>query len=197
MGATRRYGGLGLGLSIARELVERHGGHISATSEGEGRGATFKVTLPLEARSASTEAAEAPLVQANALEAMQILLVEDDPSAREATAKVLQEYGGQVHPASSAAEARKLFEHRRPHLIVADIGMPDEDGYALMQSLRAIEHQKSFLRTPAVAVTAFARQEDRERALAAGFDEHLRKPLDVEQLIELLSGWKRERRRSD
>lgn len=189
-GATRRYGGLGLGLSIAKQLVELHGGTIEAHSEGEGRGATFSLYLPAGGQAITLPPPQVPAAippKAPDLRGITILLVEDEAMAREATARVLKACGAEVQLAESAAQAREFFEHQRPDLIVADIGMVGEDGYALMRSLRDIERVRNWRRTPAVAATAFARPEDREHALAAGFDDHLRKPLDSEVLIGMLS----------
>ena len=112
--------------------------------------------------------------------------------AREAIARLLEQYGAQVRAVSSAARAREAFEIRRPDVVVADIGMPQEDGYSLVTSLRRIEESQGTPRVPAVAATAFARTEDRQRALAAGFDEHMAKPVDPERVIEVLARLVRE-----
>jgi signal transduction histidine kinase/CheY-like chemotaxis protein len=188
-GAARRFGGLGLGLAIAKQLVELHGGTITAHSDGEGRGATFTVYLPLERRYPGPEEAEPTGAEreASELTGLDVLLVEDESMAREASGRLLERYGAQVRAVSSAASAREAFEVRRPDVIVADIGMPDEDGYVLIKHLRRLEQERHTARVPAVAVTAFARSEDRQRALAAGFDEHLPKPVDPERLIRVLA----------
>jgi CheY-like chemotaxis protein len=133
--------------------------------------------------SAGTEAAADP----EALGETKVLLVEDEPMAREATARLLEQSGAQVRAVSSAERAREAFVADRPDVVVADIGMPEEDGYALMKSLRALEQQHSLTRTPALAVTAFARTEDRQRALEVGFDEHLTKPVEPNQLVCVLT----------
>ncbi|HEY1888871.1 MAG TPA: chemotaxis protein CheB [Steroidobacteraceae bacterium] len=202
-GAARRYGGLGLGLAIAKQLAELHGGTITARSEGEGRGAAFTVYLPLERREpASAEAVPAGAKPGDAapgdgsgasgsLKGIDVLLVEDEALAREVTGRLLEEYGASVRAVGSATRAREAFERRRPDVIVGDVGLPGEDGYALLSQLRRIEQAQHSPRVPAVAVTAFARSEDRERALAAGFDEHLSKPVDVERLLALLAQWAR------
>jgi two-component system CheB/CheR fusion protein len=188
-GSTRQYGGLGLGLAIAKQIVELHGGTIRARSEGEGRGSTFTVYLPLERRypavQADDRATESP--GSPALRGIEVLLVEDEPMALEATQRLLEQRGARVRAVRSAANAHEAFEIRRPDVIVADVGMPGEDGYALLTALRRTEQEQQTARVPAVAVTAFARGEDRQRALAAGFDEHLPKPVDPEQLIAVIA----------
>ncbi len=190
-GTARRHSGLGLGLAIAKQLVELHGGTIAANSEGEGHGATFTVYLPLERQTAVPVEERAEVLRnPNDLQGIDILLVEDEPMAREATARLLEQFGAQVRAAPSAARARELFKAHRPDVILADVGMAEEDGYALVRSLRKLEQQRSLPRTPAIAVTAFARSEDREHALAAGFDGHLPKPVNSDRLIALLAQWK-------
>ncbi len=191
VGTARRHSGLGLGLAIAKQLVELHGGTIAAQSEGEGHGATFTVYLPLERQLAvPLEQRADALRDPKVLQGIDVLLVEDEPTAREATARLLVQFGAQVRPAPSAARARELFEALRPDVILADVGMAGEDGYALIRALRDLEKKRSLPRTPAIAVTAFARTEDRERALAAGFDGHLPKPVNSDRLIDLLAQWK-------
>jgi CheY-like chemotaxis protein len=187
-GATRRFAGLGLGLAIAKQLVEMQGGTITAQSEGEGRGATFTVYLPLERRPALAGGAE-PNIQMElaSLRGVNVLLIEDETAARAATQLLLEQRGAIVRSATSAAQARDTLNAQRPDVIVADIGMPDEDGYGFLERLRQDEREKNLPAVPAVAVTAFARAEDRERALAAGFNEHLPKPVDPEKLISVLA----------
>ena len=187
-GSSRRYAGLGLGLAIAKQLTESHGGTIRAQSEGEGCGATFTVYLPLERQDSSAEehAPADDAGDAHALEQIEVLLVEDESMARQATMRTLERQGAHVRAADSAAGAREAFAIRRPDIIVADIGMPDEDGYALLTKIRLTEEAQHTARVPAVAVTALARSEDRERALAAGYDEHLPKPVDPERLARVL-----------
>lgn len=128
---------------------------------------------------------------APALEGLEVLLVEDEAMAREATQRLLEQGGAQVRAVHSAAAAREAWEARRPDILLADIGMPDEDGYDLIRSLRDREQAKGSPRVPAIALTAFARSEDRERALAAGFDEHLPKPVNPERLIALINELRR------
>ena len=186
---TRRYAGIGLGLAIVKQLVELHNGTVVATSEGEGRGATFTVHLPLERRLVALEDNESPRdsLSANDLTGVEILLVEDETMARAATQQLLVQYGAQVRVSSGAAVAREAYQIRRPDLIVADVGMPEEDGNELLASIRQIEREQGISRIPAVAVTAFARAEDRDRAIAAGFDAHLPKPVDPERLVAVIA----------
>jgi CheY-like chemotaxis protein len=177
-----------LGLAIARELVELHGGSISAHSEGEGRGATFTVRLPLARRQ------ELPVTDGDAdastdakLAGMQVLIVEDESAAAEAMWQFLETAGARVRIATSAASAREALALRRPNVIVCDIGLPGEDGYQLLASIREREGEGHTPRVAAVAVTAFARDDDRRRALEVGFDEHVAKPVDAGQLIDVLA----------
>jgi CheY-like chemotaxis protein len=179
---------LGLGLAIVKQLVELHGGTITARSEGEGQGAVFTVYLPLERRHCVSLSDETGGPKGSSdLQGIEVLLVEDETMAREATQRLLEQAGAQVRAVSSGAGAHEAFGIRRPNVMVADIGMPGEDGYALLKSLRLTEKEQGTERVPAIAATAFAREEDRQRALAAGFDEHLSKPLDPERLIVLVA----------
>jgi two-component system CheB/CheR fusion protein len=188
-GAARRYGGLGLGLSIAAQLAELHGGTISAHSEGEGRGALFRVLLPLEPKSGGDGevSSERPDPAPSTLARLDVLLVEDDVASREATSQMLEQRGAGVRQAGSAAEARAAVETRGPDVIVADIGMPEEDGYALLRGLRRAEQEQRTPRVPAIAVTAFAGSEGRALALAAGFDEYMPKPVDPQRLVTMIA----------
>jgi signal transduction histidine kinase/CheY-like chemotaxis protein len=185
VGAACRQSGLGLGLSIAKHLVELHGGTICAESSGPGRGALFRVSLPV-AR-ASSEAAETAGIDCRPalpnLSRIEVLLVDDEPSAREALSRLLEQYGASVRAVASCAAARRAVTRRRPDVIVADIAMPEEDGYSLIRRLRRDERERHERRIPALAVTAFARLEDRQRALAASFDDHLPKPVDPDRLL--------------
>jgi CheY-like chemotaxis protein len=183
-GSTRKHSGLGLGLAIARQLVELHGGNIDASSEGSGKGATFTVRLPLAVRSALVDdGPSAEIPSDEALTGLRVLVVEDEDSAREAFVKLLSARGAVVQAFGSATAAREAFDMQPPDILVSDIGLPDEDGYRLIRSMRSIETRQGIARTPAVALTAFARPEDRERALAAGFDSHLAKPIDPDVLF--------------
>ncbi|MGH8327175.1 MAG: hybrid sensor histidine kinase/response regulator, partial [Steroidobacteraceae bacterium] len=184
-GTASRHSGLGLGLAIAKQLVELHGGTIRAESRGIGQGASFRVCLPLGRAAGEVGgnpgAGHKPGLPD--LSSVEILLVDDEPSAREALARLLGQCGAAVCAVSSCAAAREAVTLRRPDVIVADIGMPEEDGYSLLRGLRREEGERHERRIPALAVTAFARLEDRQCALAASFDDHLPKPVDPDRLL--------------
>ena len=184
---TRRaYGGLGLGLSIVRQLVEAHGGAISAASEGEGCGTTFKVRLPIVSVSteyrrggdAEARCAHGPTVS---LEGISVLGVDDDIENREAVAANLASRRAEVFTAGSAAQALETLERSHIDVMLADIAMPGEDGYSLIRKVRAMKAAAA--RIPAAAVTALARDEDRQQAFDAGFQLHLAKPIDPDALV--------------
>ncbi len=182
---TRKHGGLGLGLAIARSLVAMHGGSLVAASEGEDRGATFTLTLPVEPQQAATEkenAATLPHAVAKCdVSGKTVLVIDDDGDTLEAFALVFAQSGVQVRTALSAAQARAVLANDQVDAIFSDISMPGEDGYQLISSVRSGGDN-----TPAVAVSAFVRDEDRQRARDAGFDEHLAKPVDPALLIMTL-----------
>ncbi len=181
---TRAYGGLGLGLTICRYLVELHGGTIFAFSEGEGKGATFSVSLPL-ARSLKAEnqlelgGSDPPTFSNNlwSLDGLRVVVADDDADTCDLIAAALSQYGVQVTAVNSAAEAIAAIERVKPDILVSDIGMPGESGYQLIGKLRQLEAEKG-AKIPAIALTAFARQADRDRALKAGFQMHLPKPVE-------------------
>jgi len=186
--STRAHGGLGLGLAIVRHIVEVHGGRVEARSEGEGRGATFTVRLPLmaELTPVAIESPSAvPTPGSLELSGVHLLVVDDELPSLEALAAVLEESGARVTPASSTADALAAFVRSRPALVVGDIAMPGEDGYSLIRKIRALE-SRSGRRTPALALTAYAGVDDRQRALAAGYDVHLPKPVEPARLIAAL-----------
>ena len=183
---TRTHGGMGLGLAIVRHLVEAHGGTVRADSEGPGHGSTFVVTLPLqEAETASAGRRGEPHERRRAfsrdLAGLRALVVDDDADARDLIAEVLSASGAEVETASSAAEAILVLGGRKIDVLLADIGMPGTDGYGLLQDVR--RHESEAVReVPAIAVTAYAREQDRLSAIAAGFQAHLPKPIDVDTL---------------
>jgi PAS domain S-box-containing protein len=186
---TRRHGGLGLGLSIAKHLTELHGGSIRASSRGEGQGATFVVTLPLKSeepmslltdrrRDSDEAAAQAGKVS---LTGLNVLVIEDDQDTRDLIRRLLESHRAHVVVAATAPEALEVLQRDRPDMIVSDIGLPDVDGYELIRRIRGLDD--ALAQTPAVALTAFARFEDRTRALAAGFNAHVAKPVEPSELV--------------
>lgn len=211
---TRPHGGLGLGLAIVRHMVELHGGTVQALSEGEGKGASFQIQLPLLQKSESNghsesngnrdssvlspqplplhrdtvsrarlEFAEEP---SSSLAGLQILVVEDDLDTCELISIVLGQRGARVLVTTSVREAIQVIEQTPPHIIVSDIGMPGEDGYSLIRKIRAFP-DRSIATVPAIALTAYARDEERARALSAGFHAHIAKPLNTNELIDAIA----------
>jgi signal transduction histidine kinase len=178
--ATRRQGGLGLGLSIVRNLVEMHGGTVTVESAGLSCGATFTVVLPVVS-AAPPDPARAD-GDATRLDGVRVLVVDDDSSARQGLQAVLEERGAQVLTASSGHEARAVLGHSELDVVVSDIRLPDGDGYSLLRALRETARH-----LPAVAVTAFDALEDRGRALAAGYQAHFAKPVETEALVSTLA----------
>ncbi|MEZ5319160.1 MAG: response regulator [Vicinamibacterales bacterium] len=184
--ASRRHGGLGLGLSIVQQLVQLHGGTVTAESEGEGRGATFRVSLPLGHDAAVTTPEPAP-PSGKRLEGLRVLMVDDEPDARELVTILLQLDGAEVVTAPSAEGARVALAREHFDVMVSDISMPGEDGYSLLTGIRAAEAARGLARLPAVALTALARQADRERATEVGFDRYLAKPVRAEVLVGVVA----------
>ena len=184
---TRRHGGLGLGLAIVRNLVELHDGSVQAESAGEGYGSSFIVRLPLAESVEGADSGPAADAPRPALRGTQILVVDDDQDALDMLALVLTEAGAAVRTATSATEALALLRWIRPDVMVSDLSMPDEDGYSLIRNLRTIERE-SGRETPAVALTAYVRVQDRARAQAAGFNVFVEKPVDPQELIAVLAG---------
>jgi signal transduction histidine kinase/ActR/RegA family two-component response regulator len=191
----RKHGGLGLGLAIVRHLVELHGGRVKVESEGVAKGAVFTVCLPISPKRAfSFERAPAlrmvsspELRLPKELDGVRVVVVDDEPDARELLAELLASCDATVWTASSAAEALDLVREHLPDVLVSDIGMPGEDGYALIKKLRALPAEEGG-RTPAVALTAYARVEDRTKALVAGFHMHVPKPVEASELLSVLTG---------
>ncbi len=188
---TRQHGGLGLGLAIVKNLVELHGGGVTAESGGRNRGATFTVRFPLSAVQLEPEERARPrggVLEEGAgfrrqdLRGVKILAVDDDVDARELLRRVLSECGAVVELASSAREALQALQTMKPDVLVSDVGMPGEDGYSLLQRVRALSAEEGGA-IPAIALTAFARVEDRKRALGCGFQLHLAKPVESSELI--------------
>ena len=190
---TRLYGGLGLGLAIVRHLVEQHGGTIRADSPGIGQGATFSVTLPImNVQHAGPNDGETAVASGGRhqgagdrhdVKDLRVMVVDDDVATQEAIAEVLKEMGAEVKVAGSAAEALTAVAEFHPQVLLCDIAMPGEDGYAFIRKLRDLgaDHGGS---TPALALTALATEDDRQRSLAAGFQLHLTKPVDIQRLSD-------------
>jgi CheY-like chemotaxis protein len=180
--ASRRHGGLGLGLALVRELVELHGGAVAAVSPGRGQGTTFAVTLPPIAEGMiATRSVRPGVVDHGArLDGIRVLVVEDEPDAREIIARSVQEFGAEVAAVASAddalAQLREQTPGTQPHIILTDIGMPGGDGYALLDGIRQLPREQGG-EIPMIAVTAYATDADRARVLAAGFKLHLEKPV--------------------
>jgi len=190
---TRRHGGLGLGLAIVKQLVELHGGEVRAHSEGEGKGTTFFVTLPADVLSAQPEQRTAvsrePDIASNEsdrIRGTRILVVDDDADARELIKRLLEECGAQVTVASSSTEAIKIIRRGGLDVLVSDIAMPGEDGNALVRHVRDLPPEQGG-ELPAVALTAYARAEDRVKAIRAGFQMHLTKPVEPAELIAIVA----------
>src|SRR5262245_38821132 len=191
--SARRYGGLGLGLALVKYLVELHGGTIEAASAGEGQGSTFTVTLPVRAVATpigETVGAPVAVKSSGELAGVRALVVDDEDDARELLKAALKHYGADVVAVSSASEAYTLITGTPPQerldVMVADIGMPDEDGYSLIRRVRESEWARGVY-IPAVALTAYGRAEDRMRALKAGFQMHVAKPVDPDELVIVIT----------
>jgi signal transduction histidine kinase len=191
--SARPHSGLGLGLAISRHLVEMHGGTIRAASRGEGQGATFTVELPLtDYQARPTEPLKgdenfAPRIPTSSLlGGLRVLVVDDEPDARELLTVTLSQAGAQVTATASCAEAVKTLVQLEHDVLISDIGMPDQDGYALIRKVRLLDPEQGG-RIPAVALTAYAGNEDRARALSAGFQRHVAKPVDPAKLTEVVA----------
>jgi CheY-like chemotaxis protein len=203
MSRTRRHGGLGLGLALAKQLVEMHGGTIEAASEGAGKGATFTVKLPLSAPQVASHPQLArpiaeisagpgsmPLIDLPRLDSVRVLVVDDQEETRLMIAQSLEEWGAAVTAAASGREALALIERTTFDALVCDIAMPEMDGYEVIGRLRAMGGAPGLAhlsRLPAIALTALARPEDRTQSLAAGFQMHVAKPVELAELIMVIA----------
>ena len=193
---TRIHGGLGLGLSIVRQLVDLHGGNVSVESEGEGKGATFTIMLPfVGVISEEKEVESVHPTQSDeiisfeglpSLEGLKVLVVDDEIDTGELIGEVLKECGSEVIVSRSAAEALVALEEHKPDILISDLGMPDEDGYSLIEKIRALPSERGG-DIPAAALTAYARAEDRMRVLRSGFQFHLPKPVDSAELVTVVA----------
>jgi PAS domain S-box-containing protein len=183
---TRAHGGLGLGLAIVRQLVLAHGGTVHAESDGRGKGATFVVEIPIvelpPLKRAAVESSMPPAAAPSKLAGLKVLVVDDEVDAAELVKDLLASHGAAVQVALSATDALQTFRGFRPDVIVSDIGMPDVDGYTFIRRIRAMTAAEGG-RTPAVALSAYARSEDSDRAFAAGFQTHVAKPVEPEHLV--------------
>jgi PAS domain S-box-containing protein len=197
---TRLHGGLGLGLAIVRQLVDLHGGSVQAQSPGEGQGATFSLQLPViiahgsgrfavnaEEANASSAALQGGFGSSPSLEGLSVLVVDDEPDARDLMTAILEERKAKVTTVASAAEAYETIEWLRPDVIISDIGMPGEDGYSLIRNVRLKEARDRQGWRPAIALTAHARVEDRLRALSAGYQAHVAKPVEPAELVAVIA----------
>jgi PAS domain S-box-containing protein len=196
---TRKFGGLGLGLSIVKQLVELHGGSVTARSAGEGQGATFVISLPLapiqtsraRAHPASPQAAASELLGIS-LEGIRVLVIDDEADACQLIKRVLAGYHADVITASGARQGVEALKSLKPHVIVCDIGMPEMDGYQFIREVRSMPASIGG-RTPALALTAFARSEDRTRAIIAGYQVHVPKPIEPQELVVTIASLAGER----
>jgi PAS domain S-box-containing protein len=182
-GKSRQHGGMGLGLAIVRHLVDMHAGTVRVSSV-EGKGTTFTVTLPVSMDAARTENA-APATPKHQLVGVHVLVVDDDVDSREVMARILEDQGATVATAASAAEAYELLLRARPHVLVCDIGMAHEDGLSFIRRLRR-DANRSIAQVPALAVTAFARDFDRQQSEHAGFQSHVAKPFESAELVGIV-----------
>ena len=184
-GNTRKFGGLGLGLAIVRYLSELHHGTVTVESGGRDRGATFRVKLPLINRSSTKNLSLQSMKEStisDRLTGTQILVIDDEGDSRELLTLIFQQEGANAIAASSANEALEVLQKITPDIIISDIGMPKIDGYTLMNQIRSLPQGKD---VPAIAITAYAGEIDRQRSLDAGFQHHLAKPIDITKLLDI------------
>jgi CheY-like chemotaxis protein len=188
---TRKHGGLGIGLALVKHLVELHGGTVRVSSPGLAQGATFVITLPLHAAPSVVREEVFPPTsdiersESLRLDGITVLAVDDEADSRDVVSRILRHCGATVITADSAERGFALLQETRPAILVCDIGMPEEDGHALLRRVRSLPPEQGGT-TPAIALTAFARAEDRVRALRAGFQMHLAKPIDPAELVLVL-----------
>ena len=196
---NRRHGGLGLGLSIVKHLVDLHGGSVGADSAGEGQGTLMRVDLPVargaDAPAESSEIAGGPAepgdAETVALQGLDVLVVEDDPEACEMMTVVLSDRGAAVRIAADYDSALQAMRQSWPDMLVSDIGLPGRDGYELVRRVRELQRETQRPHLPIIALTAFARPADRQKTLDAGFDLHLAKPLKPHALLEAIGRLRR------
>jgi PAS domain S-box-containing protein len=197
-GTMRRHGGMGIGLSIVKQLVELHGGTIAVSSEGEGRGSTFTISIPVQAtipidileRRGRVSLGATPLIPSSleeipSITGLRVLVIDDEPDSRRTVAAILEQYGAIVTTAPTAAEGLALSERESFDVLLCDVAMPEQDGYSLIRRIRSRADEKS--RISAVALTAYGRPTEREIALMEGFDEYLKKPVEPHDLISLVA----------
>jgi signal transduction histidine kinase len=185
---SRRHGGLGLGLGIVRQIVHAHRGTITAHSDGVGKGASFIISLPAPAHFVPEPSGQrrASIVRAVRLDGLRLLVVDDDEDVRELLQRILSDHGATVCTASSADEALAVLTDLSPDVLLSDVGMPDVSGYSLIRRIRSLPADRGG-RIPAIALTAYARPEDGERAFSAGFQAHIAKPIDVDRLTTVVA----------
>lgn len=190
---TRKFGGLGLGLAIVRQIAELHGGTVFAESAGEGKGATFTVRLPLlnnenlvMSDQSNLDSSSLPDASSLPLAGCKILVVDDEPDSRDFITFVLEQEGAEVIAIPAAIEALQFIEHTQPNLLISDIGMPDMDGYMLLRQVRMLPQEQG-RQIPAIALTAYAGEVNQQQAIAAGFQQHISKPVDPEKLLKAIA----------
>jgi PAS domain S-box-containing protein len=179
---TRKHGGLGLGMAIVYQLVEAHGGTVTADSPGEGKGATFTVRLPLLNVNSKADQSSLWPEQNLDLTGIRVLIIDDDPDSRELVSMVIAQAGAEAITAASAAEFLNVLESFQPDVVVSDIGMPEVDGYTLLRQVRSLSPEQGG-QVPAIALTAYAGEIDRQQAIAAGFQKHIVKPIEPDKLV--------------